>query len=192
MVEIVFCGESYNISNYIFPLKDTSQRHIPYVACSNHSPDTHSYRHTDIHTIIIQYAQPRLNPPASIAIVLLVALRLYGYLHQNAVNCYSSGHIVHSRQLTIAPPLPSMTLPVLVSTTLACSQPPRKLSNRLPRPPQIVTAVTHSSISCAPHSLPPCSPDRVSRKSLAAAELLPDQQNGSKRAEVTAMVNAPK
>ena len=72
--------------NIYYPLKYTSQRHIPNVARSDYTSNTHSYRHTDIDTIIIQYPQPRLNLPAGIAIVLLAVRRLHRHLNERAVN----------------------------------------------------------------------------------------------------------
>lgn len=89
--------------------------------------------------------------------------------------------------LTCPPPFPSITLPVLTSTTLAWSQPPRKLSRRLPKRPHIVTAATHKAISFGPHAFPPRRPGSLLLNNLPE----PTGQNGSRSAEVTAMLNEP-
>jgi hypothetical protein len=77
---------------------------------------------------------------------------------------------------TFLPPLPSTTFPVRLSTTLACSHPPSKLSSRLPSPPQIVTASTHRILLSIVHPSSPTLPGR----------------SGRRRAVVRAMVNAPR
>jgi hypothetical protein len=74
---------------------------------------------------------------------------------------------------TFLPPLPSTIFPVLVSTTLACNHPPRKLSTRLPSPPQAVTATTKPSFCTKLHPSEP-------------------EQKGRSMTEVIAIVKAPK
>jgi len=54
------------------------------------------------------------------------------------VQCMLLGPAFETR--TLFPPSPSTMRPLLVSTTLCCSQPPRKLSRTLPRAPHIAIA----------------------------------------------------
>ena len=85
---------------------------------------------------------------------------------------------------TFRPPLPSTILPVRLSTTLACSSPPRMLSTTLPNVPQRVTARIHKPFSRHPQARPPSRPVLVK----PSTELR--RQKGSMR-DVSAMVNAP-
>lgn len=94
--------------------------------------------------------------------------------------------------LTFFPPTPSITFPVRASTTLACSQPPSRLSSKLPRPPHSVTAPTHISFSRQAQPLPPSKPGWLSPRSFPIVELAPTAQNGSKIAEVAAIVKDPR
>lgn len=56
----------------------------------------------------------------------------------------------HRGNLTFLPPLPSTILPLPLSTTLACSNPPKTLSNTLPRRPQKDMPMVQSALSLIP------------------------------------------
>jgi hypothetical protein len=85
---------------------------------------------------------------------------------------------------TFWPPIPSTTLPVRLSTTLACSSPPRMLSTILPNVPQRVRARTHRPFSRHPQAKPPSRPVLVKPWTGLTG------QKGSIR-DVRAMVSAP-
>lgn len=78
---------------------------------------------------------------------------------------------------TFFPPIPSTTFPVLLSTTLACNIPPRKLSSTLPRVPNAVKPRIH----CA-----------LGMRFSADVPLPDDEQKGISHADVAATMNAPK
>lgn len=56
----------------------------------------------------------------------------------------------HCDNLTFLPPLPSTILPLPLSTTLACSNPPNTLSNTLPSRPQKDMAMVQRALSLIP------------------------------------------
>lgn len=96
---------------------------------------------------------------------------------------------IKRRRLTFFPPVPSITLPVLPSTTLACNQPPRALSRALPRPPHTVTAMTQKIFSCHPQPLPPSNPGLLPKtfpRIVVSAE-----QKGMSITDVKAIIKAP-
>ncbi len=96
-----------------------------------------------------------------------------------------------AKWITFFPPLPSTTLPVRVSTTLAWNHPPRALSSKLPRPPQAVTQSSSRTFSFELQPLPHSKPVLRPSSSLLEADWS-TEQNGSKVTDVRAMMNAPK
>ena len=92
-------------------------------------------------------------------------------------------------RLTFFPPMPSITLPVLPSTTLAWNHPPRALSRTLPRPPHIVMATTQKNFSCRPQPLPPCNPGLLPKT--FPRTVVSAAQKGMRIADVKAIIKAP-
>lgn len=90
---------------------------------------------------------------------------------------------------TFFPPEPSITLPVLPSTTLAWNQPPRALSRKLPRPPHIVTAMTQKIFSCHPHPSPPSNPGLLPKN--FPRIVVSTEQKGIRITDVKAIMKAP-
>ena len=95
-------------------------------------------------------------------------------------------------KLTFFPPLPSTTLPVRVSTTLAWNHPPSALSSKLPMPPQMVIESSQSILSRHPQPFSPSRPAVVLLRTPPIFVEGPIVQNGSSIVEVSAIMKAPR
>ena len=166
--------------------KKTPRRNSPYRTSNGHTAHTHKESHEYIYSIIIQKFDPTFD--STTAFPILFAVRAFNkHLWIIRLSILDNG-----RGLTFFPPLPSTTLPVRLSTTLAWNHPPRALSNKLPIPPHKVIAPNKTAFSPKPQPLPPSKPGWFPPKSFPVSELVPIGQNGNSSTETKAIVDAPK
>ena len=158
---------------------------MPHVTGHQHAADAHEESHEHIDRIVVKESETTLDS-ATWLVALLVRWPLWTrHKHLFPINQPSN---IERKRLTLFPPVPSITLPVLPSTTLAWNQPPRALSRILPRPPHIVTAMTQKIFSCHPQPLPPSNPGllpKISRIVVSA------EQKGMTITDVKATMEAP-